>query len=396
MARQLIINAIQKPIRWLCCRETMHSIEDSVHQLLCDQIANLNAGAHFHIIKNRIEGINGSLITYAGLRTDAGHIKSYENYDGAWVEEAAQVSKRSWEILLPTIRKAGSEIWVSFNPELPDDDTYKRWVITPPPGAVVVKTSWRDADHVGWLSSESKSKIMHMQKTDPEGFQNIYEGDVRQNVEGAIYAKELAAVDREGRITQVPADPLKPVQTFWDIGDRFTSIWFAQQMPFQVRVLDYQDGEGLGLKEHVKLLRERDYIYGTMWLPHDAKSPQLGTGKSIEEQLRGYGFQVRIVPRLSITARINALRTVFPTLWFDSEKCADGLQGIRHYRWPPDGAQGQLKREPLHDWASHPGDAATYMAVAIRGDVPEDGRQLDPVAVQNEIIGMETEYGWMQ
>src|SRR3990167_7269058 len=176
MARQLICDALQRPIRWLCCRETMHSIEDSVHQLLCDQISNLKAGAHFKITKNKIEGLNGSLITYAGLRTDASHIKSYESYDGAWVEEAAQVSKASWEILLPTIRKAGSEIWISFNPDLATDDTYKRWVLTPPPGAVVVRTSWRDADAVGWLSEESRAKIEHLQATDPDAYEHVYEG----------------------------------------------------------------------------------------------------------------------------------------------------------------------------------------------------------------------------
>ena len=67
-----------------------------------------------------------------------------EGVDVLWVEEAQNVSKKSWRTVIPTIRKPGSEIWVSFNPELDSDDTYKRFVVSPPPGAVVVKTSYRD------------------------------------------------------------------------------------------------------------------------------------------------------------------------------------------------------------------------------------------------------------
>jgi phage terminase large subunit len=367
MARQLIVNTLQRPIRWLCCRETMHSIEDSVHQLLSDQIHNLQASAHFRILKNRIEGINGSLITYAGLRTDASHIKSYENYDGAWVEEAAQVSKASWEILLPTIRKAGSEIWVSFNPELETDDTYKRWVLAPPPGAVVKRTSWMDAEEVGWLSAESKAKIEHLRVTDPDSFAHVYDGLCIQIVEGAIYAAELRQTEKDERIRRVPYDATKPVYTFWDLGfGDETSIWFVQAFPFEYRLIDYEEGSGFELKHYQKRLQERPYVYATHYLPHDATAKQLGTGRSIEELMRSAGFTVRIVPKLSLRDGINAARTIFPQCWFDGEKCADGLQALRHYRWAPESNLGVPKREPLHDWASNGADAFRYFSVGIR------------------------------
>jgi phage terminase large subunit len=368
IARQIILDAIVKPVRCLCCRETMLSIEDSVHQLLSDQIYLLGASAHFRIYKNRIEGINGSLFTYAGLRTDASHIKSYESYDRAWVEEAAQVSKHSWEILLPTIRKEGSEIWVSFNPELADDNTYQRWVVSPPPTAKVAKMSWRDADAVGWLPKKSKEEILLCQERDLNTFNHIYEGYPITTIEGAVYEKEFNELDQSypKRITSVPYDRTQPVQTFWDIGDRYTAIWFAQEFPMEHRIIDYMEGEGLALYEYIEALQEKKYIYSAHYLPHDAQSPQLATGKSIEDQMRGAGLTVQIVPRLTMDAGISMVRTMWPNMWFDASRCADGLQKMRRYRWAAVGKDGQLKKTPLHDINSHTADAFRYLAVGLK------------------------------
>ena len=187
MARQLLINAVARPIRWLCCRETMITIADSVHALLQDQIKSMGMGAHFDVQKSAIYGINGSRFVYAGLRglrRDPTSLKSFESFDGAWVEEAQRVSKDSWNVLIPTIRKEGSEIWGSFNPELEKDETYQRFVLHPPPGAVVRETSYRDNP---WLSEEARADMEHMKETDPSEFDHIYEGMCRNTVEGAYF-----------------------------------------------------------------------------------------------------------------------------------------------------------------------------------------------------------------
>ena len=99
--------------------------------------------------------------------------------------------------MITTIRKPGSEIWVSFNPELETDDTYKRFVVSPPPGAVVVKTSWRDNPA---RSDELRTEIEHLKATDPDEHEHVYEGMCRQAVTGAVYRNELLAADKEGRI----------------------------------------------------------------------------------------------------------------------------------------------------------------------------------------------------
>ena len=117
--------------------------------------------------------------------------------------------------MIPTIHKPGSEIWVSFNPELETDDTYRRFVVSPPPNAVVVKTSFRDNPS---LSEELRIEIEYLKATDPDEYEYVYEGMCRQAVAGAVYKNELLAADKEGRICRVPYAASKPVDTFWDLG----------------------------------------------------------------------------------------------------------------------------------------------------------------------------------
>jgi phage terminase large subunit len=179
----------------------MQSIRESVHQLLEDQIARLGLQAFYEVQKAEIIGLNGTSFTFHDLRDQSVHnIKSLEGADILWVEEAQNVSKKSWRTVIPTIRKPGSEIWVSFNPELDSDDTYKRFVVSPPPGAVVVKTSWRDNPD---LSEELREDIEHLRATDPDEYECVYEGVCRQSVTGAVYRNELLAADKENRICRV-------------------------------------------------------------------------------------------------------------------------------------------------------------------------------------------------
>lgn len=144
-ARSLLVQAASRKMRILCTREVQKSIKDSVHKLLSDQIQAMGLGGHFDVLNTEIRGINGSEFIFGGLADHTVEsIKSYEGIDVCWVEEAQSVSKRSWDILIPTIRKEGSEIWVTFNPELDTDETYKRFVENSPTDSVVVKMNWRD------------------------------------------------------------------------------------------------------------------------------------------------------------------------------------------------------------------------------------------------------------
>jgi hypothetical protein len=136
-ARALILRALEKPTRIGCFREIQNSIEESVHHLLKDQIRLLGLNAVFDVQKTSIKCKNGSEFLFRGLLRNVDSIKSFEGLDIVWVEEAHNVSEESWELLTPTIRKADSEIWISFNPKFEDDPTNQRFAVNPPDGAIV-------------------------------------------------------------------------------------------------------------------------------------------------------------------------------------------------------------------------------------------------------------------
>lgn len=185
-ARALLLIAIQRPVRVLCARELQASIADSVHKLLSDQIWELGLQSRFHITKAAIVGKNGSEFLFKGLRHNANEIKSLEGVDICWVEEAQSVSKGSWDLLIPTIRKAGSEIWISFNPGRPDDETYKRFVLTPPDDAVVVKVGYKENP---WFPETLRKEMEFCRRTDPDAFRHIWEGYPRLLTNAQIFRK---------------------------------------------------------------------------------------------------------------------------------------------------------------------------------------------------------------
>jgi phage terminase large subunit len=362
VARALLILGTQSQIRVLCAREFQASISDSVHRLLSDQIAALHLTDFYTVEKATIYGLNGTEFRFGGVSNNVQAIKSFEGITHCWCEEAENIRKRSWETLIPTVRRDGSEIWITFNPQLETDETYKRFIASPPPNAIVVKLNWSDNP---WFPDVLREEMETLKERDEDAWLNIWEGHPRQNLDGAIYAAELrAAVDR---ITKVPYDTTKPVHTFWDLGwaDN-TSIWFAQIIGFEYHIIDHLSGSQKPLNAYLSDLQARGYIYGVDWLPHDAKAKQLGSGRSIEELMRSAGRTVRIVPQLSVEDGINAARTVFPNCYFDAEKCSDGLQSLRHYRYEVDERSETLKRVPLHDFASHDADAFRYLAVALQ------------------------------
>jgi phage terminase large subunit len=265
---------------------------------------------------------------------------------------------------LPTIRKPGSEIWLTLNPDLETDAVYQDFIIDPPPGAFVCKTSYHDNN---WLSPESAQKIATLKERDPDAFHHVYEGGTRSTVEGAIYKAEIQAAERNGQIREAPYNPMLPVDTFWDLGyaDR-VSIWAAQRSPFEIRVLRYFEGDHQAIDFYLREMQTWGYVFGTCYLPWDGGTISLGTGKSIEEIMRSKGFKTRVNRQLSIADGINAVRTIFPQLYFDAKMCADGLQYLRRYQWGPTTALGVARREPLHDDASHPADALRTLAVGIK------------------------------
>lgn len=382
-ARALLILGASRKLRILCAREFQNSTADSVHALLKDQAEKLGLGSFYEVQQTRIIGANGTEFSFEGLRHNVTKIKSYEGVDICWVEEARTVSKSSWDTLIPTIRKPGSEIWVSFNPELAEDETYKRFITHPPTNSEVATINWYDNP---WFPVELQQEAKDLLARDPIGYETVWEGHCKQVLDGAIYSNEILAAARTNRFTAVPFEPAQPVHVFFDLGraDK-TAIWFVQLVGFEFRILAYYENRGFAWEHYLDKLKavseERGYVYGEVWLPHDAQNELLASKRTIEQQTRDAGYRVRIVPKLSVAAGIDAARQVFGRCWFDEALCANGLQALRNYRYDVDPDTQQFSKNPLHDWASHGADAFRYFAVGIA----EPRAPEEPVKGPNDI-----------
>ena len=368
VARALLVIAASRPTRILCGREFQRSMKDSVHKLLADQIDMLGLGTRFTVTSTSIVSTCGSEFIFTGLRHNAEALKSLEGVDIAWVEQAERLSKTSLDILVPTVRKEGSEIWFTLNPELEEDEVYKRFVVGRPANAIVIEQNWRDNP---WFTSVLKSEMEEMRRRDPDGWLNVYEGKPLHALQGAIYANELRKAAEDGRITKIPVVGGTPVHTAWDLGHSDnTAIWFFQRVGFEYRMVDFFSDNAQKLDHYLRTLQQRGYVYGRHYLPHDAESNRL-EGKSVANQVRDvYGrSNVIVVPRTdSVVGDLNICRTVFDQVWFDQERCADGLHAMRHYRYAVDPDTGRTSRNPLHDWTSDTADAFRTFAVGFKQD----------------------------
>jgi phage terminase large subunit len=361
VARLLLDFGTRSRLRVLCAREIMRTISESVHQLLRDQISELGLSGFYTVTDNAIRGANGTEFYFAGLRTqDAHKLKSYEGVDICWVEEAQVVSKRSWDILLPTIRKPLSEIWVTFNPELDTDETYQRFVANPPEQSVVVKMNYGDNP---WFPEVLELERRTLLARDPEAHRNVWEGECRSAVEGAIYAKEVAALYESGRVRPCPYDPLLPVHTVWDLGwNDQTSIALVQRAS-EVRVIGYIEDSHRTLADYVAQLKLLPYVWGQDWLPHDGQARDYKSGKSAEEMLKAMQRDPRIVENLDIESGIKAARMVFPRVYIDP-KAERLLHCLKRYRRTINQNTNE-PGPPLHDEYSHGADCFRYLALCV-------------------------------
>lgn len=361
VARALLIQGCQRPLRVLCAREFQKSMGDSVHKLLSDQIAAMGMGSFYEVQNTVIKGKNGTEFTFHGLKHNIANIKSVEGSDIAWVEEAHTVSKTSWDVLIPTIRKEGSEIWVTFNPELEEDNTYKRFVKDPPTGAIVKKINWQDNP---WFPAVLRQEKDDLRQKDPDSYLNVWEGHCKTMLEGSVYAREMREAREANRITRVPYDASLPVFTVWDLGwaDQ-TSIWFVQTVGAEIRLIDYAQDRQVSISNWITRLQGKGYVYGAHYLPHDAQAKSLQTGTTIEAIMRAAGLEVRITPRSSMADGINAARTIMSRCYFDENLCADGIQCLQRYRYDVDPNTGKFSDKPLHDEFSHGADAFRYLGV---------------------------------
>jgi len=194
-----------------------------------------------------------------------------------------------------------------------------------------------------------------------------YQCSFEAAIQGAYFGKEMREAQDQGRICAVSYDPNLPVHTAWDLGYRDdTAVWFYQLGRGEIRVIDFYAVSGEDIHDIAAVVTGKPYKYARHYLPHDARAKSLQTGKSIVEQLAGYLDlgKLAVVPDIGVQSGIQAVRMTLPRVWFDAERCREGIEALRQYQREYDEDKRAYRQSPRHDWTSHPSDAFRMLAVS--------------------------------
>lgn len=361
----------------VCIREVQKTLADSSKRLLESKLSDFGLGEAdgFKVFRDTIETPGDGAIIFQGMQDHtAESIKSLEGFKRAWWEEAQTASIRSLNLLRPTIRAPGSELWFSWNARLKQDpvDAMLRGSERPT-GSVVVEANWRDNP---WLTPELEQERLDCLRMQPDQYDHIWEGGYLTVAAGAYFAKDLAQAKLDGRISNVAADPLMTTRAVWDIGGTGAkadacAIWIVQYVGREIRVLNYYEAVGQPLSAHVSWLREQGYGKALCVLPHDGSTNDKVYDVSYESALRSAGFEVLVIPNQgkgAANARIEAARRLFPRVWFNESKTEAGRAALGWYHEKRDEARG-IGLGPEHDWSSHGADAFGLACVAYQEPV---------------------------
>lgn len=384
-------------LRSVCIREVQKDLAQSSKALVEAKLKDFRLGDTdgFRVYRDCISTPRDGLIIFKGMQDySAESIKSLEGFKRAWWEEAQSASSKSIKLLRPTMRSSGAQMWWSWNARLKIDpvDVMLRGP-EKPTGAIVVNANWRDNP---WFGPELEQERQDCLRITPDDYGHIWDGGYVTVSSGAYFAKELNAAKNEGRIGRVAADPLMAIRLFVDIGgtgakaDNFV-IWAAQFIGKEIRVVDYYEAQGQPLATHLAWLRSKGFTpdRAQFWLPHDGSTQDKVYAVSYESALTEAGYTVTVIPNQgkgAAGARIEAVRRLFPAIWFNADTTEAGRDALGWYHERRDETRN-IGLGPEHDWASHGADAFGLMCVAY-----EEPQQKKPEEPQYTYRGAG---GWM-
>lgn len=298
-------------------------------------------------------------------------------FDGLAIDEAQDVpSVALTQVILPALADRNGWLDASGTPKGRAGLLYKLYL-----DAQATPDEWflqvLKASQTGILEPE---QLAMLQRTMPA---NEYEQEMECSfsaaITGAYYSKELDAAEADGRITDVPYEPLVPVNTAWDLGisDSMSIVFWQQPKGGTLRVIDYHEEAGYGLDHYARMLDAKRYKYGKHFGPHDLAVREIGTGRSRVDVARGLGIHFEVLPAARVEDGINAVRMMLPKALFDKRKCAPLLESLRQYRVKYDDKR-QISLGPLHDHTSHAADCVRYMAMGLR-----ESKALPPLKYSN-------------
>lgn len=378
----------------LCARQFMNSLDDSSLEECKRAIEEEPWLADYYDIGEKyIKSKDGRInFAFAGLDRNIASVKSKGRVLLCWIDEAEPVTDYALSILEPTLREEGSdwnaELWVTWNPERKGSAVDKLYRHSKDPMTKVVELNWRD--NPKFPEKLNRQRLKDKERR-PDDYEWIWEGAYRTVASGAYFAKHLTEAKAQNRIGRVAADPLMTIRLFCDIGgtgaraDAF-AIWAAQFVGREIRLLDYYEAVGQPLASHLAWCRERGYSpdKAQWWLPHDGATQDKVHDVSYESALKQAGYKVTVVPNQgkgAAKARIEAVRRLFPSMWFNESTTEAGRDalGWYHEKWDEN---RNIGLGPDHDWASHGADAFGLMAVAYEAPKKKSG----PIKYKHNVV----------
>lgn len=356
VARSRVLKALEQPLRGLCTREVQDSIKESVYAQIVAEIEELGLVSQFDILRDEIRPKIGGTIIFKGLNDlSVSAIKSMANIDWCWIEEAQYVTAMSWNKLDPTIRAAGSQIILSWNPELETDFIYRKVVVEGLPDCANLFVNF---DKNPWFPEVLRRQEQHMAAIDPVMHRHVWLGEPLPAVEGAIYFDEIARMEREARILNMLHDEQLNVYIIMDLGfNDYTSAGVVQQVAGERRYIDFVENHRVGLKWFSDEFKSRGYEGAIIVMPHDAEAKRMeANGVSMKEQMEAFGWEVEIVDNIPVEHGIRLVRESLPRTYMDKTRCAPLIEHLKRYQRTKTG-------HPLHDEHSHACDMVRYEAV---------------------------------
>lgn len=361
-------------LRSVCIREVQKDLAQSSKLLLESKLSSYGIGEKdgFKVYRDSISTPGDGLIIFKGMNDyTADSIKSLEGFKRAWWEEAQTATGHSLNLLRPTMRAMGSQLWFSWNPRRKTDpiDVMLRGEEIPT-GSNIVRANWNDNP---WFTAELEQERLDCLRMQPEQYDHIWDGGYVSVIEGAYFAKNIVEARQQKRIGRVSADPLMTIRLFCDIGgtgaraDAFT-MWAAQFIGKEIRVINYYESVGQPLGTHLAWMRENGYTpdKAQIWLPHDGSTQDKVYDVSYESALKSANYKVTVVPNQgkgAAKARVEAARRLFPSMWFNEDTTQPGIDALGWYHEKKD-ENRNIGLGPEHDWASHGADAFGLMCVA--------------------------------
>lgn len=359
----------------LCARQFMNSLEDSSLEEVKRAIDDEPWLAEYYEIGEKyVKSKDGRInFTFAGLDRNIASIKSKGRLLLCWIDEAEPVTDEAFMTLIPTLREEGTdwnaELWVTWNPKRKSAAVESRFRNSNDPLVKVVECNWRDNPKFPAKLERDRQRDLEER---PDQYEHIWEGAYVSTLVGAYYAKHITQARMEGRIGRVGADPLMTLRAFVDIGgtgaraDAFT-IWVAQFIGKEIRVLNYYEAVGQPLATHLSWLRAKGYSPDklTIWLPHDGNTQDKIFDVSHKSALTDAGYAVEVVPNQgkgAAMARVECARRMFPQMWFNEETTQAGLDAVGYYHEKRDDTRN-VGLGPEHDWSSHGADSFGLMAI---------------------------------